>query len=87
MQKIKNLFRSSESRNGSYSVGITALVIAIIVIVNLIAGQIPEKYKNLDVSSTKIYEISKTSKKLLKNMDHKVKLNKIATRWPAEAVA
>ena len=45
MQKIKNLFRSSESRNGSYSVGITALVIAIIVIVNLIAGQIPEKYK------------------------------------------
>ena len=63
MQKIKNLFRSSESRNGSYSVGITALVIAIIVIVNLIAGQIPEKYKNLDVSSTKIYEISKTSKK------------------------
>ena len=61
MQKIKNLFRSSESRNGSYSVGITALVIAIIVIVNLIAGQIPEKYKNLDVSSTKIYEISKTS--------------------------
>lgn len=65
MQKIKNLFRSSESRNGSYSVGITALVIAIIVIVNLIAGQIPEKYKNLDVSSTKIYEISKTSKKSL----------------------
>ena len=49
MQKIKNLFRSSESRNGSYSVGITALVIAIIVIVNLIAGQIPEKYKNLIV--------------------------------------
>ena len=45
MQKIKNLFRSSESRNGSYSVGITALVIAIIVIVNLIAGQIPENIK------------------------------------------
>ena len=50
MQKIKNLFRSSESRNGSYSVGITALVIAIIVIVNLIAGQIPEKYKNPDAA-------------------------------------
>lgn len=80
MQKIKNLFRSSESRNGSYSVGITALVIAIIVIVNLIAGQIPEKYKNLDVSSTKIYEISKTSKKLLKNMDHKVKFTVLANK-------
>lgn len=84
MQKIKNLFRSSESRNGSYSVGITALVIAIIVIVNLIAGQIPEKYKNLDVSSTKIYEISKTSKKLLKNMDHKVKFTVLANKEEAD---
>ena len=84
MQKIKNLFRSSESRNGSYSVGITALVIAIFVNVNLIAGQITEKYKNLDVSSTKIYEISKTSKKLLKNMDHKVKFTVLANKEEAD---
>ena len=84
MQKIKNLFRSSESRNGSYSVGITALVIAIIVIVNLIAGQIPEKYKNLDVRRPKIYELSKTSKKLLKNMDHKVKFTVLANKEEAD---
>lgn len=80
MQKIKNLFRSSESRNGSYSVGITALVIVIIVIVNLIAGQIPEKYKNLDVSSTKIYDISKTSKKLLQNVKDNVTFTVLANK-------
>ena len=45
MQKIKNYSDRQKSRNGSYSVGITALVIAIIVIVNLIAGQIPENIK------------------------------------------
>lgn len=80
MQKIKNLFRSSESRNGSYSVGITALVIVIIVVVNLIAGQIPEKYKNLDVSSTKIYDISKTSKKLLQNVKDNVTFTVLANK-------
>lgn len=80
MQKIKNLFRSSESRNGSYSVGITALVIVIIVVVNLIAGQIPEKYKNLDVSSTKIYDISKTSKKLLQNVKENVTFTVLANK-------
>ena len=80
MQKIKNLFRSSESRNGSYSVGITALVIVIIVIVNLIAGQIPEKYWNLDVSSTKIYDISKTSKKLLQNVKDNVTFTVLANK-------
>lgn len=41
--------------------GITALVIAIIVIVNLIAGQIPENIKS-GCQQYKIYEISKTSK-------------------------
>lgn len=80
MQKIKNLFRSSESRNGSYSVGITALVIVIIMIVNLIAGQIPEKYRNLDVSSTKIYDISKTSKKLLQNVKDNVTFTVLANK-------
>lgn len=54
------------------------LVIAIIVILNLLAGQIPEKYRNLDVSSTKIYEISKTSQKLLKNLEHKVQFTVLA---------
>ena len=53
MQKIKNLFRSSESRNGSYSVGITALVIAIIVIVNLIAGQNSGKNIKIWMSAVK----------------------------------
>ena len=56
----------------------TVLVIAIIVILNLLAGQIPEKYRNLDVSSTKIYEISKTSQKLLKNLEHKVQFTVLA---------
>ena len=71
-------------KNGSYSMGITAIVIAVLVVINLIVGQIPEKYKNLDVSSTKIYEISKTSKKLLKNMDHKVKFTVLANKEEAD---
>ena len=36
-------------KNGSYSMGITAIVIAVLVVINLIVGQIPEKYKNLIV--------------------------------------
>lgn len=84
MQKIKNIFRTSESRNGSYSVGLTVLVIVIVVIVNLIIGQIPEKYRNLDVSSTKIYDISDTSRELLKNLEHKVKFTVLADKTSAD---
>ena len=59
LEKIKNTFKNVSSRNGSYSVGMIALVIAIVVVVNLIAGQLPENVKSIDVSDKKIYQISK----------------------------
>lgn len=71
-EKIKNIFRSAASRNGSYSVGMIAIVIAIVVAVNLIAGQLPENIKNIDISDNKIYEISKTSKDVLKKLDQNI---------------
>ncbi|MBO5461495.1 MAG: Gldg family protein [Ruminococcus sp.] len=50
----------------------TALVLAIIVVVNLIVGQIPEQYRNIDVSSTNIYEITDTSRDFLNELDKEV---------------
>lgn len=69
LEKIKNTFKNVSSRNGSYSVGMIALVVAIVVVVNLIAGQLPENVKSIDVSDKKIYQISKTSKKILNKLD------------------
>lgn len=72
LEKIKNSFKKAASKNGSYSVGMIALVIAIVVVVNLIAGQLPENVKSVDVSDKKIYQISNTSKKILKKLDSEV---------------
>ena len=80
MEKIKKLFQTTGTKQGSFSIGVTAIVIAIVVVANMIIGQLPEKYRNIDVSSTKIYEISDTSKDLLKNLDHKVTLTVLAVK-------
>lgn len=80
MQKLKNIFKTTGTKNGSYSIGLTVLVIAIVVVINLIIGQIPEKYRNIDVSSTKIYDISNTSKDLLKGLKHKVTFTVLADK-------
>ena len=53
--KIGGLFRTAGTRHGSYSVGLTVIVIAIVIVFNMVIGQIPEAYRNIDVSSTKIY--------------------------------
>ena len=80
MEKIKKLFQTTGTKQGSFSIGVTAVVIAIVVVANMIIGQLPEKYRNIDVSSTKIYEISDTSKDLLKDLDHKVTLTVLAVK-------
>ena len=43
MEKIKKMFSSKSSRNGTYSVGLAVIVIAIAIVINLVAGQLPEK--------------------------------------------
>ena len=68
MEKIKKLFQTTGTKQGSFSIGVTAIVIAIVVVANMIIG------------STKIYEISDTSKDLLKELDHKVTLTVLAVK-------
>lgn len=78
--KINGMFHTSGTRQGSYSVGITVLVIAIAVVFNLVVGQIPEAHRKIDVSSTRIYEISDTTKDLLKNLDDEINLKVFAVK-------
>ena len=67
--KIKNMFGSAQSRYGTYSTLLVVVVIAIVVVVNMVAGQLPEHWKNIDLSSNNLYEITAQSKDLLRNLD------------------
>lgn len=60
--------------------GLTVLVIAVVIVLNLIAGQIPEAYRNIDVSSSKIYEISDTTKELLGGIQDEVEMTVLAVK-------
>lgn len=84
LEKMKTLFKTAGTRHGAYSVGMTAVVVAIVVVLNLIIGQLPEKYRNIDVSSTKIYEITDTSRELLKKLDKEVKMTVLAVKGDAD---
>lgn len=69
---VKDRFRSVQSKRGTYSIGMIAVVIVIAVVINLIVGQFPEKMTQIDVSNKNIYGISKKSKKILKNLDQDI---------------
>nr|WP_300822190.1 Gldg family protein [uncultured Schaedlerella sp.] len=80
MEKMKRLFHTTGTAHGMYSVGLTAVVVAIVVVVNLIFGQLPEKYRSIDVSNSKIYEITDTSREFLKDLDTEVKFTVLAVQ-------
>ena len=49
MEKIRKMFTSKSSRNGTYSVGLAVIVIAIAIVINLVAGQLPENVRNIKI--------------------------------------
>ena len=80
IKKAGGTFRSAGTKNGMYSVGLTAAALAAVIVFNLIVGQIPEAYRNIDVSSTKIYDISDTARNLLKDLDKEVDMTVLAVK-------
>lgn len=59
-------------KNGSYSMAYTLILIAVVVVINLIVAEIPEKYTQIDVSSQKLYTISDDTLEFLDELDQDV---------------
>lgn len=74
----KNISSVVQLKNGSFSLAVTAIVLAIIVVINLIIGQLPSKLLNWDLSETGIFSVSDTSKELLKDLDKDVTVEVVA---------
>ena len=66
-------------RYGSYSLVVTAIVLAVLILVNLAVGLLPASYTTFSVSGQDIYAISDLSRTLMKSVDDKVTLYIVAT--------
>lgn len=65
-------------KNGSYSMVISAVFIVIVIVVNLIVGELPSKYTKLDISEEKLYSIGDQTKSFLKDLNKDVTIYQIA---------
>lgn len=69
MSVIKN---KKAFRKGTYSAALSVIVIAVVVVLNLVVGQIPSKYTQFDISTGKLYTIGEETKKTLKNLEEDI---------------
>jgi len=59
-------------KGGSYSLMMTAIVFAILVVVNIFVSVLPETLTKLDISSAKLYSITSNTKAVVNNLEKDV---------------
>lgn len=57
---------------GAYSIGMIAVVLVIAVFLNLAVSSLPDSYTTVDVTSQKLYSLTATTKKMLKELSEDV---------------
>ena len=60
--KHQKLQRRIAAKGGSYALAVTAVVLAILIAVNILASVLPTALTKLDISSTKLYSITSSTK-------------------------
>ena len=76
---FKQIFKSEDrpqnaiaTRGGSYSLVITLVVLAILVVINIMASSISSAYTKLDISSSQLYSITSNTKVVVNNLQKDV---------------
>ena len=70
--KHQKLQRRIAAKGGSYALAVTAVVLAILIAVNILASVLPTTLTKLDISSTKLYSITSSTKVVVNNLQKDV---------------
>ncbi|MCD8130813.1 MAG: GldG family protein [Lachnospiraceae bacterium] len=68
----KNAMNRLAFQGGSYSLIISAIVLAVLVVVNVLATTLPSTWTQLDISSAQLYSVTSNTKVVLNNLEEDV---------------
>lgn len=78
VEHIRKTFTGEEQKKhlkqGAYSSMMTVIVLAVVIVVNLVFGQLPSSATQIDVSEQKLYTLTEEGKKAAKNLEREVTL-------------
>ncbi len=59
-------------KGGSYAIVMTVLVLALLIVVNILAGALPANFTKLDISSSKLYSVTSNTKAVVNALEQDV---------------
>ena len=77
-KKLIGTISKNHIKNGSYTMVMSVIFIAVVIVINMIVSTIPSKYSEIDISSQKLYSIGDETKKMLKDLEKDVTIYQIA---------
>lgn len=73
-EKLRETLAKKNFRIGTYTAGTTAVIVALLVVVNLCVSALPTKYTSFDMTADNLYSISEQTEKILDALDEPVKV-------------
>ena len=70
----KPAVNSKALRQGGYLAAVTAAVVALVVLINLVVGQLPSNVTEFDLTDNSLYEVTDTSREFLAGLDQDVEI-------------
>ena len=74
MDKKNRPARRASLRRGGYLAGVTVAAVAVVLLVNMIVGQLPSHLREIDMTDNSLYEVSDTSREFLSALDKDVEI-------------
>ncbi len=72
-EKIRKTAAEKKFRIGTYTLGTTAVVLAILVVINMAVSALPLKYTSFDMTSDDLYSISEQTEQILTSLEEPVR--------------
>ena len=86
IEKNKDNLKSKSMKMGGYSFGITLLLIAVLVLVNIAVSALPSTWTHYDISSMRLYSVTSSTKSVVQNLDKDVTIYWITQAGEEDAV-
>jgi len=90
LERLKSSMKTEANkialRGGSYSLIMTALVLAILIVVNVFANSLPNTLTKYDISATKLYSITSNTKVVVNRLEQDVTIYWIVQSGKEDAV-
>lgn len=72
MENIKNSFKTRKFKSASYSFGIIAVALAIVIVLNLIVNALPASMTKIDLSFNQMYSLTETTEEFVKGLSEDI---------------